>query len=392
MEAMAAYQLFLKDGFDSRSLKQNVLHKTEHEGKSIVWPKVGFEMATGSGKTLLMGAIITDLWNRGYRDFLILTPNTILFDKTVDNFTPRDVKSVFGDGWNLTYNMVTGSTYKDKTCNFEEGRDISFYVFNMQKFYDKGASKSNKVSVDTMKGVPYVRRPIEESLWKDETGTHTISFIEYLQSKKLVIISDEAHHYQQKTTAEAINELYPSMVLEFTATSVEKGGSENYGQDNIYKYPMQRYISEGYGKRIFAIGCGSASEKYVNSVTESDKQKLVWGMLIHMLKREALQAVNAPLKKSMLLTKARNIDHANNIEEYLKGWPDSVGSEISDVWEQVNKESTDIAKMVRKHIPKTKENLVKKLSIIAKSVFTIHSENKDIDEVWSDYKTLDEND
>jgi len=31
----------------------------------------------------------------GHRDFLILTPNTILFDKTIENFTPRAVKSIF---------------------------------------------------------------------------------------------------------------------------------------------------------------------------------------------------------------------------------------------------------------------------------------------------------
>ena len=87
------------------------------------------QAATGSGKTLLMGATILDLWHKGYKDFLILTPNTILFDKTIENFTPRAVKSIFGDGWNLTYNLVTGNSYRDKTCNWEDDRDISFYVF-----------------------------------------------------------------------------------------------------------------------------------------------------------------------------------------------------------------------------------------------------------------------
>ena len=131
IEALRVFQFFCKDGFDSRSLKQKTLQKVEIDGKEILWNKVGFEMATGSGKTLLMGAIITDLWQRGYKDFLILTPNTILFDKTIENFTPRAVKSIFGDGWNLTYNLVTGNSYRDKTCNYEEDRNISFYVFNM---------------------------------------------------------------------------------------------------------------------------------------------------------------------------------------------------------------------------------------------------------------------
>jgi len=393
VEALSAFQLFWKDGFDSRSLKE----KTEEAGidddnKEIVWNKVGFEMATGSGKTLLMGATILDLWHRGYKDFLILTPNTILFDKTIENFTPRAVKSIFGDGWNLTYNLVTGNSYRDKTCNWEEDRDISFYVFNMQKFYDKAVSSGQNAGEDTMKGVPYVRRPLEDSLWRDKTGQHTISFVEFLRERRPVIISDEAHHYQQKKTAEAIFELLPRAVLEFTATSLEKGGeSESFGQDNLYKYPMQRYINEGYGKRIFAVGCGASDEKTTDEVSESDKQKLVWGILIHLLKWEALAAVNAPVKKAMLLTKARSINHADAVNDYLKNWPDSVSSELDDVLEQVNREGTDIAKIVRQNIPKNKAELIKKMSSVAKSVFTIHSENKSDEEIWTEYQSLDDN-
>src|SRR3989344_4795407 len=87
VEALSAFQLFWKDGFDSRSLKQKTLQQGKDDDNKIVeWHKVGFEMATGSGKTLLMGATILDLWHRGYKDFLILTPNTILFDKIIENF------------------------------------------------------------------------------------------------------------------------------------------------------------------------------------------------------------------------------------------------------------------------------------------------------------------
>jgi type III restriction enzyme len=393
MEAMSAFQLFWQDGFDSRSLKQKTVQEGKNDDDKIVqWNKVGFEMATGSGKTLLMGATILDLWHKGYKDFLILTPNTILFDKTIENFTPRAVKSIFGDGWNLTYNLVTGNSYRDKTCNYEDDRDISFYVFNMQKFYDKAASSGPKDGEDTMKGTPYVRRPLEESLWRDKSGNHTISFVEFLRECRPVIISDEAHHYQQKKTTEAIFELLPSAVLEFTATSLEKGGeSESFGQNNLYKYPMQRYINEGYGKRIFAVGCGTGDEKATAEVSDSDKQKLVWGMLIHLLKWESLTAVNAPVKKTMLLTKARSINHADAIDTYLKNWPDSISGEVDEVLEQVNREGTDIAKIVRQYTPKNKTELVKKLSAVAKSVFTIHSENKSDDEIWTDYKSLDDN-
>jgi len=130
----------------------------------------------------------------------------------------------------LTYNLVTGNSYRDKTCNYEEDRDISFYIFNMQKFYDKGTSNNQKDGIDTMKGVPYVRRPLEDSLWRDKSGNHTISFVEFLRERRPVIISDEAHHYQQKKTKEAILDFLPSIVLEFTATSIEKERAKVLGK------------------------------------------------------------------------------------------------------------------------------------------------------------------
>ena len=393
VEALSAFQLFWKDGFDSKSLKKKAVREgKDDEGRVVQWHKVGFEMATGSGKTLLMGATILDLYHKGFKDFLILTPNTILFDKTIENFTPRAVKSIFGDGWNLTHNLITGNSYRDKTCNYEEERDISFYVFNMQKFYDKAASSGQKDGEDTMKGTPYVRRPLEDSLWRDKSGVHTISFMEFLRNKKLVVVTDEAHHFQREATRkQIIEEVLPSVVLEFTATSLEKGGSESFGQDNLYKYPMQRYINEGYGKRIFAVGCGTSYEMTPDEVTDSDKQKLVWGMLIHLLKCESLSAVNAPIKKAMLLTRTRSIKHADAVDAYLKNWPDSVSGELDYVLEQVNREGTDIAKIVRQYTPKNKTELIKKLSRVAKSVFTIHSENKSDEETWTEYQTLDDN-
>jgi len=70
----------------------------------------------------------------------------------------------------------------------------TIYVFNMQKFYDKSTFSGKKDSEDTMKGVPYVRRPLEESLWRDKNGHHTISFVEFLrelQTDKLRKIINE---------------------------------------------------------------------------------------------------------------------------------------------------------------------------------------------------------
>jgi len=66
---------------------------------------------------------------------------------------------------------------------------------------------------------------------------------------------------------------------------LKKEKSEKFGQNNLYKYPMQRYITEGYGKRIFAVGCGTSDEKTTDEVTDSDKTKIDLGYVDSLTKR-----------------------------------------------------------------------------------------------------------
>ena len=45
-----------------------------------------FNMATGSGKTLIMAGLILYLYEQGYRNFLFFVNSTNIIEKTKDNF------------------------------------------------------------------------------------------------------------------------------------------------------------------------------------------------------------------------------------------------------------------------------------------------------------------
>jgi len=45
-----------------------------------------FHMATGSGKTVIMAALILYLYTKGYRNFLFFVNQTNVLEKTIDNF------------------------------------------------------------------------------------------------------------------------------------------------------------------------------------------------------------------------------------------------------------------------------------------------------------------
>ena len=55
-----------------------------------------FNMATGSGKTMIMAGLILYLYNKGYRKFLFFVNSTNIINKTIDNFiNKRSSKYLF---------------------------------------------------------------------------------------------------------------------------------------------------------------------------------------------------------------------------------------------------------------------------------------------------------
>ena len=62
-----------------------------------------FNMATGSGKTLIMAGLILYLYQKGYRNFLFFVNSTNIIEKTRDNFlNPASIKYLFNREIHIT--------------------------------------------------------------------------------------------------------------------------------------------------------------------------------------------------------------------------------------------------------------------------------------------------
>src|SRR5258706_15383552 len=60
------------------------------------FPSLCFALATGVGKTRLMGAFITYLFlAHGLKNYFILAPNLTIYNKLIADFTPNTPKYVF---------------------------------------------------------------------------------------------------------------------------------------------------------------------------------------------------------------------------------------------------------------------------------------------------------
>lgn len=85
------------------------------------FPSLCFALATGVGKTRLMGAFVALLYlARGIRHFFVLAPNLTIYDKLIRDFTPNTTKYVLqgiAEFANNPPEIITGD-------NYESGRGV----------------------------------------------------------------------------------------------------------------------------------------------------------------------------------------------------------------------------------------------------------------------------
>lgn len=379
-EALAAFE-YLVGANDENWFKKNLYEKGI--------PFYGFEMATGSGKTLLMGALILHLYkNHRMRNFLIIVPSTTIYEKTVQNFDSNHMKKVFSNYMVEKYNLVTGDNFTDKSSNYDPDAAFSIFIFTIQKFFERSIGEQ----------VLKVDKVWEESPWK--SGGNTISFREYLTGQGLVVLTDEAHHYQHyrvgqvgnKSSGDVIADFKPEMVLEFTATAVTDDPSQSRrNQKIIYDYTINRFLSDGYGKKVRAFGyTGGVDVRDDSSVSEEDKRKFLVAFLIHQLKKKALKLAEPNSIKPILLVRARDTTHADNLLPVIEEEVPKDEELINAVYGEITGgHKYDVTEMVQANV--TLEEFKKALKELRGKAFVYHSGNDSDPEVRRKIETIESN-
>ena len=381
-QALSVFDFFQNVSREHYWFKEGVFESEFADGTI---PFYGFEMATGSGKTLLIGSLLAYLHKyRGYKNFLIITPNTTIYEKTIYNFDEMNTKRVFSNYIDMSYNVVTGDNFIDKTSGYIENADFNIFIFNIQKFFDRDS------------GTLRLDKEWEQSFWNDGLG-NTIPFREYLKKEKLVILTDEAHHYQNflvggvgnKSSGDIILSLKPEMVLEFTATAIAEEETETRRtQKIIYQYPINNFITDGYGKKVRAYGyTGFADKSETADVTEDDKKKFLVSYLIHLVKKRALEEILKPI----LLVRSRDILHANNLLEWIMDDLNNENTLIETTYNEIVKgEKFEINDLISRYI--TLDEFKLGIRKLPEKSFVYHSDNENEEEVKQKLNTIESND
>ena len=204
-----------------------------------------YQMATGSGKTLIMASLILYLYKKGYRNFIFFVNSSNIIEKTKDNFCNSNAsKYLFAQ--NITIDGQRLSIAEVQHINQFNDTDIQLYFTTIQGLHSK------------------ITNPRENSIT-----------VEDFKNNKMVFISDEAHHlnaetkkgkkldsaeYQllnswETTIASMVQTNAENILLEFTATANLNNPllAAKYNSKLLYDYALKSFRADGYSKQVKLI-------------------------------------------------------------------------------------------------------------------------------------------
>ena len=267
------------------------------------FPSLCFALATGVGKTRLMGAFIAYLHlKHGINNFFVLAPNLTIYNKLISDFTPNTSKYVLKGISEFAVTpplIITGDNYEQKNSTGDLFGGIRINIFNISKINSEVRGGKE----------PRIKR-MHEVLGE--------SYFNYLASlDDLVLLMDESHRYRALAGMRAINELQPLFGLELTATPfVESTKAPIPFKNVVMEYPLAKAMEDGFVKEPAVVTQRNFNSKNYTP-EEVEKIKLEDGVRLHELTKVELQTYahqnDVAVVKPFMLVIARDTTHAASL-------------------------------------------------------------------------------
>ncbi|MBM0615933.1 DEAD/DEAH box helicase family protein [Helicobacter pylori] len=201
-----------------------------------------FEMATGSGKTLVMAGLILECYKQGYQNFIFFVNSTSILEKTKLNFTDS-VSSKYLFNENININDENTEIKSINNLNESHNSAINIYFSTIQGLFSLFTkAKENAITIEDLK------------------------------DQKLVFLADEAHHLNTETKKKlsdaessekrnwesvvklALEQNKNNLLLEFSATIPnEKSVEEKYKNLKVATYTLKEFSEDKFCKNIYSL-------------------------------------------------------------------------------------------------------------------------------------------
>lgn len=254
-----------------------------------------FNMATGSGKTMIMAALLLDLYRRGQNKFVFFVNTTNIIEKTRENFLNS-----------------SSSKYL-----FAEKIVIDGQVVNVREVTDFSDARDDAINIvfTTIQGLhTTLKAPKENALTYDDLTEHD-----------LVLLSDEAHHLNGNTKNLNADEKKDNTSWESTINTVMSGNPMNhlfeftatidledkeifykYKNRIIYRYDLRAFREDGYSKDV-----------WIYDVAADLMDRAIQAMIISQYRKKIALAAGVWLKPVILFKSFRIADANNFYDEFV---------------------------------------------------------------------------
>jgi type III restriction enzyme len=329
-----AFQYFLAFMEEEHDLRKSPAH-------------ILFQMATGSGKTMMMAGLILNLYTKGYRNFLFFVNSTTIIDKTKDNFlNGASSKYLFAPQIKIgerVINIVSSDNFEGDT-----GEDICMIFDTIQGLHSKLTSpRENAITIGDF------------------------------EDKKIVMIADEAHHLSAETkrgqismsegddlfswegaVMKILNSNSDNLLLDFTATAELRNEyvAAKYVDKLLFDYPLSAFRKDGYSKEVEIFKSDSElMERALQSVILSHYRKKLFADMGFDIKPVILfKSKNVEPSKEFMqefvakieILKSSDLEHikASNTEGVLKKVFDYFTEKKLDFTDLIEELKTDFSK------------------------------------------------
>jgi type III restriction enzyme len=292
-------QRFEMRKYQTEALARFIYYLSDENTDKTIPVHLLFHMATGSGKTFLMASNILYLYKFGYRNFIFFVNSTTIIKKTKANFLDKSSPK---------YLFAEKVIFNDKEVQIQE-------VDNFE-----GVNQDNiNILFTTIQG-------LHSRIWTPQENSITL---EDFKNKKIVFLSDEAHHINaltkkfSKMTKEereestswenTVNKTFQSnnrnVMLEYTATIdlSDRAIREKYENKILYQYTLKEFREDKFSKDV--------------QIMQSDlevMERALQAVILSQYRRKVAEKYKIQLKPVVLIKSQRTIAQSQEAEAKFK--------------------------------------------------------------------------
>jgi len=294
--------------------------KIENKPKHLM-----FNLATGTGKTLLMAAAILYYYKKGYKHFLFFVNQNNIIDKTENNFlNSTHTKYLFKDRIVIDDREVLIKSVESFSDN---PQSIEIKFTSIQKLYnDIHLERENRTALDDLhkKDIimladeahhlnTHTNRKEQQPLFeveeveaiKGNTATETIERLGWEHTVIELILHKNGNSKRNN-----------NVLLEFTATVPDSQViAEKYADKIIYKFDLKEFLRAGYTKEINLIASSL-----------SIKDRVLQALVFQWYRHKVALKYGIPNFKPVILFRSKTIADSKRDYDNFLNWVDSISS------------------------------------------------------------------